>query len=184
MDSFTTLIKKDCAAYSGMNYKQVRLKHLLIRYIKTPGFKVTCHMRLLKKMSSGRKGFLYLIERIKYRRLQVKYGIQIGYRLTVGGGFTINHYSGIVIGEGAEIGENFNIRNNTTIGHVGGKTPQIGDNVCVGANATIIGDIRIGNDVMIGAGAVVVKSVNDNDIVAGNPAKVIGSIPKGVHPQI
>lgn len=177
MDSFTTLIKKDCAAYSGMDYKQVRLKHLLIRYIKTPGFKVTCHMRLLKKMSS-RKGILYLIERIKYRRLQVKYGIQIGYKLTVGGGFTINHYSGIVIGE------NFNIRNNTTIGHVDGKTPQIGDNVCVGANATIIGNIKIGNDVMIGAGAVVVKSVNDNDIVAGNPAKVIGSIPKGEHPRI
>lgn len=37
---------------------------------------------------------------------------------------------------------------------------------------------------MIGAGAVVVKSVNDNDIVAGNPAKVIGSIPKGEHPRI
>lgn len=84
---------------------------------------------------------MYLIERIRYRRIQIKYGIQIGCKLTVGG-FTINHYNRIVIGEGAIIGENFNIRNNTTIGHVRGKYPVIGNNVVVGVNSTIIGDIN------------------------------------------
>lgn len=48
MDSLSVLIKKDCAAHDNMNYKKVKLHHLLMRYIKTPGFKVACHMRLLK----------------------------------------------------------------------------------------------------------------------------------------
>lgn len=85
MDSLSVLIKKDCAAYDNMDYKKVKLHHLLMRYIKTPGFKITCHMRLLKKISERRKGILYLIERLKYRRIQIKYGIQIGCKLTVGG---------------------------------------------------------------------------------------------------
>lgn len=56
-----------------------------------------------------------------------------------------------------------------------GKYPVIGNNVVVGVNSTIIGDITVGNDVMIGAGTVVVKSVKNNEIVGGNPAKVIGT---------
>lgn len=53
------------------------------------------------------------------------------------------------------------------------KRPVIGDNVTLGANVTIIGDVHIGNNVIIGAGSVVVKNVPDNCVVAGNPAKVI-----------
>ena len=43
----------------------------------------------------------------------------------------------------------------------------------IGANATIIGGVKIGNNSVIGAGAVVVSDVPDNAVVAGNPAKVI-----------
>lgn len=55
----------------------------------------------------------------------------------------------------------------------GNCAPTIGDNVTIGANAVIIGDIMIGNNVTIGAGAVVTKSIPDNCIVVGNPARVI-----------
>ena len=71
------------------------------------------------------------------------------------------------------IGDNFTFKNNTTIGQKNGKRPVIGNNVYVGANAVIIGGIRIGNNVIIGAGAVVVKDVVDNAVVVGNPAKII-----------
>jgi len=52
-------------------------------------------------------------------------------------------------------------------------TPTIGDNVYVYSNAIVAGDIVIGNNVTIGAGSVVLKSVESNSVVAGNPAKRI-----------
>lgn len=51
--------------------------------------------------------------------------------------------------------------------------PVIGNNVVIGAKATIIGDIHVGNNVVIGAGSVVVKDVPDNCVVAGVPARKI-----------
>jgi serine O-acetyltransferase len=111
--------------------------------------------------------------RLWYRKLSFKFGIQIPYYADIGGGFKINHYSGIVISGDVHIGENFNIRNNTTIGKSNGKVPRIGNNVTVGSGAIIIGGITIGDNVTIGAGSVCTKDIKDNVIVAGNPARVI-----------
>lgn len=52
----------------------------------------------------------------------------------------------------------------------------IGDNVFVGANATILPNVSIGNNSIIGAGSVVVDDIPDNVVAAGVPAKVICSI--------
>lgn len=51
--------------------------------------------------------------------------------------------------------------------------PIIGNNVNLGANVVIIGNIHIGDNVIVGAGSVVVKDIPDNCIVAGNPARII-----------
>lgn len=54
---------------------------------------------------------------------------------------------------------------------------EIGDDVWIGANAIILPGVKIGNNCIIGAGAVVTKSfLAEGLIIAGNPAKVIGSI--------
>ena len=50
-----------------------------------------------------------------------------------------------------------------------------GDNVFVGANSTILYDVKIGSNVIIGAGSLVNKDIPDNSIAAGVPAKVVGS---------
>lgn len=51
---------------------------------------------------------------------------------------------------------------------------EIMDNVFVGANTTILYDVRIGSNVIIGAGSMVTRDIPDNSVAAGVPAKVIG----------
>ncbi len=71
-----------------------------------------------------------------------------------------------------KIGKNFVFRNSTTVGNKNNDNnlrPTIGNNVEVGANAIIIGDIVVGDNVVIGAGAVVVKDIPSNSIAYGNP---------------
>lgn len=73
------------------------------------------------------------------------------------------------------IGRNFRLFHNVTIGDsvFPSGTPTIGDNVTVCCGAIIIGDITIGNNVIIAAGAVVTKSVPNNCVVGGVPAKIL-----------
>lgn len=51
----------------------------------------------------------------------------------------------------------------------------IGDNVFLGVNVTIMPGVTIGSNVVIGAGSVVTKSIPNNSVVVGNPARVIKS---------
>jgi len=50
------------------------------------------------------------------------------------------------------------------------------DNAYIGNCALIMPGVTIGKDCIVGAGAVVTKSVPDGKVVAGNPAKIIGSV--------
>lgn len=52
---------------------------------------------------------------------------------------------------------------------------EVGNNVMIGANSTILYNVKIGNNVIVAAGSVVTKNVPDNVVVGGNPAKVIES---------
>lgn len=97
----------------------------------------------------------------------------------IGGGcFCIHSYATIL--HAKSIGDNFSCRQCTTIGiksdFIPGSYPTIGNNVTLGANVVIIGDIHIGDNVVIGAGSVVVKDIPSNSIAVGNPARVIKTI--------
>ena len=88
----------------------------------------------------------------------------------------IGHFGTIVINPNTIIGDNFNIAQGCLIGNAQGKrkgTPIIGNNVVMGANSIVIGQVNIGNDVLIAPGAFVNFDVPDNSIVIGNPGKII-----------
>lgn len=53
---------------------------------------------------------------------------------------------------------------------------RIGNNVYIGNNAMIMPGITIGDNVVIGAGSIVTKNVPDNVVIAGNPARIMGTI--------
>lgn len=55
-------------------------------------------------------------------------------------------------------------------------TIEIGNNVNVGWNTIIMPNVRIGDNCVIGAGAIVTKSIPDNSVAAGTPARVIETI--------
>ena len=104
-------------------------------------------------------------------------GIEIHPGATIGRGLVIDHGSGVVIGETAEIGDNCTIYQGVTLGGTGkdeGKRhPTLGDNVMVGAGAKILGPVKIGNNVKVAAGAVVLGELPDNSTAVGIPAKVV-----------
>jgi len=53
------------------------------------------------------------------------------------------------------------------------KPITVGDNVYIGNNVIILPGVNIGNNVIVGAGAVVTKSIPENSVAVGVPAKVI-----------
>lgn len=125
---------------------------------------------------------LYLRRRYKSARLvnyvsRVLTGADIHPGAIIGRRFFIDHATGVVIGETSEIGDNVSIYQGVTLGGVSSEKkkrhPTIGNNVVIGAGATILGPITVGDNVRVGAGSVVVKSVPPNSTVVGVPAKIV-----------
>ena len=104
-------------------------------------------------------------------------GIEIHPGATIGRGLVIDHGSGVVIGETAEIGDNCTIYQGVTLGGTGkdeGKRhPTLGNNVMVGAGAKVLGPMTIGDNAKIAAGAVVLDAIPANSTAVGIPAKVV-----------
>ena len=106
-------------------------------------------------------------------------GIELPRKLTVGKGLSLYHGQALVINKSTVIGENCVLRNSTTIGHkkladgTFSGCPRIGNNVDIGANVCIIGDVTIGDNVIIGAGSVVIKDVPADCVIVGNPARIL-----------
>jgi serine O-acetyltransferase len=128
-----------------------------------------------------KKGGISLVNRkvavLRYHFWTVITGADIPINSNILGGLLIPHPNGIVIHPLAKIGVNCLIHQQVTVG-VSRKSlqaPVIEGHVDIGAGAKIIGDITIGKHALIGANAVVTKDVPEYAIVAGIPAKIIGS---------
>ena len=126
----------------------------------------------------------------KHVYIQPRFNCDNGKNIHVGEDFLTNYNVTILdiapvhIGDYVMIGPNTMI---TTVGHplspkgrrkhLGiAKPVNIGNDVWIGGNVTILPGVNIGNNVVIAAGAVVTKDVPDNCVVGGVPAKKIKDI--------
>lgn len=104
-------------------------------------------------------------------------GIEIHPGATIGRGLFIDHGSGVVVGETAEIGDNCTIYQGATLGGTGKDTgkrhPTLGNNVMVGSGAKILGPFKVGDNSKIAANAVVLNEIPPNSTAVGVPARVV-----------
>jgi serine O-acetyltransferase len=103
--------------------------------------------------------------------------IEIHPAAKIGKGVFIDHGSGVVIGETAELGDGCTIYQGVTLGGTslsrGKRHPTLGRNVIVGVNSSVLGAIVLGDNAKVGGGSVVVKDVPANATVVGVPARVV-----------
>ncbi|MEA1959828.1 MAG: serine O-acetyltransferase [Bacillota bacterium] len=139
-----------------------------------PGFKAILHHRVAHFLYNKKRYFLARLLSHISRHLT---GIEIHPGARIGKGFFIDHGSGIVIGETAEIGDDVTLYQGVTLGGTGkekGKRhPTIGNNVTISAGAKILGSFTVGNNVKVGGGSVVLKAVPDNCTVVGVPGRIV-----------
>jgi serine O-acetyltransferase len=104
-------------------------------------------------------------------------GIEIHPGAKIGKGLLIDHGSGVVIGETAEIGDYCLLYQGCTLGGTGKETgkrhPTLGNNVMVGCGAKVLGPFTVGDNSKIAANAVVLESVPPNCTAVGVPARII-----------
>jgi serine O-acetyltransferase len=100
-------------------------------------------------------------------------GIEIHPAARIGSDFFIDHGSGVVIGETAEIGDRVTLYQGVTLGGTGfarGKRhPTLEDDVTVGSGAKLLGPVTVGRNAKVGANTVVIEDVPDHTTVVGNP---------------
>ncbi len=105
--------------------------------------------------------------------------IHVGENVFINACCHFQDHGGVTIGDGSQIGHNVVF---ATLNH--GLAPekrastypapiQLGKNVWVGSNATILQGVTIGDNAVVAAGAVVTKDIPANVVVGGVPAKFI-----------
>jgi len=111
-------------------------------------------------------------------------GIEIHPGAKIGKGLFIDHGTGVVIGETAEIGDNCTLYQGVTLGgtgkDIGKRHPTIGNNVMIGAGAKVLGPFTVGDNCKIAANAVVLSAVPADSTAVGIPARVVKTAQKRV----
>ena len=145
-----------------------------------PGLHAIVFHRVSHRIWSTRippRGFWKFIARVLSHLSRIITQVEIHPGAKIGRRFFIDHGSGIVIGETAEIGHDVLMYHQVTLG---GTTlqkvkrhPTIGNNVLIGMGAKIVGAITVGDHCRIGANAVVNKDIPPHCTVVGVPGRIV-----------
>ncbi len=118
----------------------------------------------------------YLLARFLSHVNRFLTGIEIHPGATIGRRFFIDHGSGVVIGETAEIGDDVLMYQGVVLGGVSlekkKRHPTIGNRVLIGSGAILLGPIHIDDDAKIGAASLVIKDLPAHTIAVGVTARV------------
>ena len=120
---------------------------------------------------------LKLFARMISQWAKFRTGIEIHPAAKIAGGVFIDHGTGVVIGETAEIEEGVVIYQGVTLGgtgkQIGKRHPTIKKGAMISAGAKVLGGFTVGEYAKIGAGAVVLKEVPPYATVVGVPGIVV-----------
>lgn len=130
--------------------------------------------RYLKLKSSFFKYLLLPVIKVFHRWFQASLNCEIPFAADIGAGLYFNHGYIVVISKDSRIGSNFTCFHLVTLGvQVATDAPVVGNNVVILAGAMVIGPVTISDGATIGASSLILKDVDENAIVAGNPQKLI-----------
>ena len=164
-------LKEDVACVRERDPAATSALEVLLLY---PGLKA---VRAHRKAHWFYQHDMHFIARFISQRAARRTNIEIHPGATIGKRFFIDHGTGVVIGETAEIGDDVTIYQGVTLGgtgkDVGKRHPTVGDHVMIGAGAKVLGPFSIGDNVKIAAGSVVLNEIPENCTAVGTPAQVV-----------
>lgn len=122
-------------------------------------------------------------KRMKFIAMTIRYMARVFFAMDIHpaaeieAGIFIDHGMGVVIGETATVGSGTLIYHGVTLGTArvvsGKRHPSIGKNVLIGANASVLGPVKVCDGARIGANSVVIHDVPCACTVVGNPARIV-----------
>ena len=162
LDDVDAIIARDPAARSRAE--------VILSY---PGFHAVVYFRISHWLW---KHDFFLLARIISNFGKFLTGVDIHPGATIGRRLFIDHATGCVIGETAEIGDDVTLYHDVTLGgtslNKGKRHPTLENGVIVGAGAQVLGPITVGEGARIGANAVVLNNVPKCATMVGIPARV------------
>ena len=164
-------LKEDIACVKDRDPAATSSLEILLLY---PGLKA---IRAHRKAHWFYQHNMHFLARYISQKAARKTNIEIHPGAAIGKRFFIDHGTGVVIGETAEIGDDVTIYQGVTLGgtgkDVGKRHPTVGSGVMIGAGAKVLGPFSIGDNAKIAAGSVVLHEIPENCTAVGAPAHVI-----------
>ena len=168
----------DAVACDIQRFKEVdpATGSLLGVYLFYKGVQAVCCARVSHHYFTRRGDAGKLIAFLIQSEMSEVYGVDIHPGCKLGKGITIDHATGVVLGETAEVGDNVYLMHDVTLGATGtsdshDRHPKIRDGVFLGAKCTVLGNIVVGEGATVAAGAMVTKPVPAFHTAVGMPAK-------------
>lgn len=129
---------------------------------------------------------LFLLARMVSQLARLLTAIEIHPGATIGRRFVIDHGTGVVIGETAQIGDDVTLYQGVTLGGISPSVdshaqvnlkrhPTLETGVIVGSGAQILGPIIIGEGARIGANSVVTRDIGPGVTAVGIPAHAVAA---------